>query len=97
MAKVIDISDLLEIRDKLKLYGLLATIDIQEAFDSVDYSFLISILERYEIGNRFAKLVKILLRNQESCIINGGNTTGCVKKKKKKSRTILFPKSEEFS
>ena len=69
------ISDLLEISDTLKLDGLLATIDIQKAFDSVDHAFKISTLERYGFGNRFVTWVKILLKNQESCIINGGNTT----------------------
>ena len=65
----------MEISDTLKLDGILATIDIQKAFDSVDHSFLISTLERYQFSNRFLKWVKILLKNQESCIINGGNTT----------------------
>ena len=69
------ISDLLEISDTLKLDGLLATIDIQKAFDSVDHGFIISTLERYGFGNRFVRWVKILLKNQKSCIINGGNTT----------------------
>ena len=69
------ISDLLEISDTLKLDGLLATIDIQKAFDSVDHAFIISTLERYGFGNKFVRWVKILLKNQESCIINGGNTT----------------------
>ena len=69
------ISDLLEISDTLKLDGLLATIDIQKAFDSVDHAFKISTLERYGFGNRFVTWVNILLKNQESCIINGGNTT----------------------
>ena len=32
----------------MKLDGLLGTIDIQKAFDSVDHSFLISTLEKYE-------------------------------------------------
>ena len=59
----------------MKLVGLLATIDIQKVFDSVDHAFLISTLERYGTGNRFVRWVKILLKNQESCIINGGNTT----------------------
>ena len=36
------ISDLLEISNLFKLDQLLATIDIQKAFDSIDYSFLIS-------------------------------------------------------
>ena len=65
----------MEISDTLKLDGLLATIDIQKAFGSVDHSFLISTLERYGLGKRFVSWVKILLKNQESCIINGGNTT----------------------
>ena len=40
------ISDLLEISNVLKLIGLLATIDIQKAFNFVDHSFLTSTLER---------------------------------------------------
>ena len=69
------ISDLLEINNALKLHELLITIDIQKVFDSVDHAFLISTLERYGFGNRIVRWVKILLKNQESCIINGGNTT----------------------
>ena len=55
------IYDSLEISDTLKPDGLLGTIDIQKAFDSVDPSFLIFTLERYGCGNRFLKWVKILL------------------------------------
>ena len=69
------ISDLLQISDTLKLDGLLAAKDIQKAFNSVNHTFLISTLERYGFGNRFVRWVKFLLKNQESCIINGGNTT----------------------
>ena len=69
------ISDLLEVSDTLKLDGLLATIDIKKAFDSVDHSFLIFALERSGFGNRFLKWVKMLLKNQESCIINRGKNT----------------------
>ena len=59
------ISDLLEISDKFKLDWLLATTDIQKAFDSVDHVFVASKLERYEFGNKFVRWVKILLKNQE--------------------------------
>ena len=65
----------MEISDTLKLDGLLVTIDIQKVFESVDYAFLISTLEIYRFGNRFVRWVNILLKNQESCIINGSNTT----------------------
>ena len=67
--------DLLEISNTSKLDGLLIKIDIQKAFDSVYHSFLISSLETYGFGNIFVKWVKILLKNRESCIINGCNTT----------------------
>ena len=38
------ISDLLEISNTLKLDGLLAIIDIQKVFDSIDHAFIISTL-----------------------------------------------------
>ena len=66
----------------MKLDRLLATIDIQKAFHSFGHSFLISTLERYGFGNRFVTWVKILLKNQESCIINGGSTTKYLNLKK---------------
>ena len=68
-------SDLSEIRDTLKLDGSLATLDIQKAFDSADHAFIISTLERCGFGNIFVRWVKILLKNQVFCIINGGKTT----------------------
>ena len=58
------ITDLLEINDTLKLDGLLATIDIQKEFDSVNHPFLITALERYGFGNRFVKCVKFLIKNR---------------------------------
>ena len=72
----------MEISDTLKLGALLAKIDIQKVFDSVDHSFIISTFERYGFGSRFVRWVKILLKNEESCIINGGNTIKYVKLEK---------------
>ena len=46
-----------------------------EAFDYLDHNFLISALEKYRFGKNFISWVKILLRNQESCVLNGGTTT----------------------
>lgn len=76
------ISDLLERSDKLKLDSLLAAIDNQKAFDFVSRSFLISALGRYGFGNRFVKWMKILLKNQGSCVINGGNILSTLNLKK---------------
>ena len=69
------ISDILEISDMLSLKGLLLTVDIQKAFDSVNHQFLILVLKKFGFGNTFIKWIQTLLKNQESCVINGGNTT----------------------
>ena len=41
------ISDILEITDLLKVKGLLLTVDVENAFDSVDHQFLINVLETF--------------------------------------------------
>ena len=69
------ISDLLEMREVLNKEGFLVTIDIKKAIDSVNYHFLIAILEKVGFGTEFIELIKVLLNNQESCVINGGKTS----------------------
>ena len=36
---------------------------------------MITALEHYGFGNDFIEWIKILLKNQESCVINAGHTT----------------------
>ena len=69
------ISDILEITDLLQTEGILLAVDIEKAFDSINHLFLISVLEKYGFKSNFIKWIKILLKNQESCVINGGKTT----------------------
>ena len=59
----------------LKLNGLLLTVDIEKAFDSVNHNFLLKVLDNYGFSHDFLRWIGILLQNQESCIINGGKTT----------------------
>ena len=67
-------SDIAEI-DKWKKEGFLVTMDIEKALGSMYYIFLTSALENYYgFGKNFISGVKILLRNQESDIFNGGTT-----------------------
>ena len=53
----------------------MVTIDIEKAFDSVNHTFLIATLEKFGFGEDFINWIKTILKNQESCIINGGTTT----------------------
>ena len=55
--------------------GFLVAMDIEKAFDSLDHDFLILTLEKYGFGKNVILSIKILLRDQESCVINGGKTT----------------------
>ena len=60
---------------KLQIKGFLMTIDIENAFDSINHCFWIKVLEKYCFQKDFVKWIKILLQNRKSCIINGGTTT----------------------
>ena len=48
------------------------TVDIEKAFDSINHCFLIKLLKKFGFEKYFTKWIKILLQNQESCIVNGG-------------------------
>ena len=47
------ISDILSVTNNSKIKGYLVTIDIEEAFDSLDHSFLISVLKKIGFGENF--------------------------------------------
>jgi len=70
------ISDILEMSKKLKVEGFLLTMDIEKAFDSVDHPFLIAALDSMNIAPEFIDWIKVLLKDQESCVFNGGVSTG---------------------
>ena len=53
--------------------------DIEKAFDSMDHSFLMDALKAFGFGENFMKWISIILKNQESCVMNGGVSTGYFK------------------
>ena len=69
------ISDILEITNSLDIEGILMTVDIEKAFDSINHSFLMCVLKKIGFGNDFRKWIHILMKNPESCVTNGGKTT----------------------
>ena len=69
------IADIIETCHLEKLEGCLVAIDFKKAFDSLNHNFLITALEHYGFGNNFIEWIKILLKNQEFCVINSGHTT----------------------
>ena len=59
---------MLDVTEKFKTKGYLVTIDIEKAFDSLDHSFLQTILEKFGFGTNFIDWIKIFLNDQESCV-----------------------------
>ena len=60
----------------------MVTVHIEKALDSINHCLLIKALEKYCFEKDFIKWIKILLQNQESCIVNGGSTTNYFKHEK---------------
>ena len=70
------ISDILDYTDIAQLEGYIFAADMEKAFDSVDYNFIIVALEAYGFGPNFVQWVKTLLYDQKSCVMNNGHSTG---------------------
>ena len=56
--------------------GLIFEADIEKAFDSVDRNFIFASLEKYGFCPDFIQLIKTLLANSESCVMDNGSSTG---------------------
>ena len=69
------IYDILEACEFFEFEGDLVAVDIQKPFASINHCFLQSVFKKYGFGENFIHIVKTLLKNQESCVINGGKTT----------------------
>ena len=69
------ISDIIEVFEKQNIWGYLVTMDFEKAFDSLDHDFLVNVLNKFGFGSSFISWIKLLLNSQQSCVINGGNTT----------------------
>ena len=67
------ISDIFETTKSFNIEGYILTIDIEKAFDSVEHQFLFKALEKFGFNGYFLDWLKILLKNQQSCVLNGEN------------------------
>ena len=69
------ISDIIEVADLFNIEDYVVTMDIEKAFDSLDYTFSIQVLKINGFGKTFIRWVETITNKQESCVVNGGNTT----------------------
>lgn len=69
------IQDILGYTNSKNIPGFLISIDFQKAFDSLEWSFLEAVLEKFNFGPSFKNWVKILYRDISSSVINNGSTS----------------------
>ena len=69
------IFDLMDFTLKENILGLMIFINLRIAFDSVEWSYLVTCLEAFCFGPEFIRWVNTLYKSIRSCVINNGLTT----------------------
>ena len=70
------INDVLEFTDHEKIEAVPFSAGFRKVFNSVDHSFLFSALKCFGFGDDFIQLVRTLVNNAESCVMNHGPLKG---------------------
>ena len=58
---------------------MIVSLDFERAFDSVEKDTILAVLEKFNFGNSFMNMVKVLICNSESSVQNGGWISGFFK------------------
>ncbi len=69
------IYDVIEETENNNIPALLLSLDFEKAFDSVEWSFLLKVLQFYGLGDEFCEWVKIFYTDIKSCILYNGHSS----------------------
>ena len=69
------IEDVLEFAQFTDCSGVLLTVDFERAFDSLNHTFLLKVLKKYNFRINFLQRIKTFYTNVSSCVLNNGFTT----------------------
>ena len=70
------IDDVLYHAKQENLDGTLFAADMEKAFDSLEHNFIFATLTGFGFGQEFIQWVRTFLRNDSSCVMNSGVSTG---------------------
>ena len=73
------ILSIMELTEKENIPTIIACIDFEKAFDSLEWNFILKALESFNFGPSIIQWVKTLYKNPESCVLNNGWTTRAFK------------------
>ena len=69
------IDDILEYAKRNSRTGILVAIDFEKAFDSLNRTFLVKVLQKFHFGTYFLQWIRTFYKNLSSCVLNNGFTT----------------------
>ena len=69
------INDILEYAKRNNRTGILVAIDFEKAFDSLNRTFLVKVLQKFHFGIYFSQWIQTFYTNLSSCLLNNGFTT----------------------
>ena len=64
-----------EIIDVLNIDGFLVAVDIEKAFDSLNHSVLLAVLQKFGCSVSFINWIEVILNKSEFCVVKRGKTT----------------------
>ena len=67
------IEDMMHQTTKMKIPGIILTIDFEKAFDSLRWDFMYEWLKLYNFGTNFIYFIKTLCNETTTAVINNGN------------------------
>ena len=73
------IDDILYHTEQENIDGVLFAADIEKAFDSVEHSFIFTVLKKFGFGDDFIQWIKTFLFDASSCVMNNNFSTGYFK------------------
>ena len=69
------IDDILEFAKRNNKPGILVAIDFEKAFDSLNQTFLVKVLQKFNFGTYFLQWIRTFYANLSSCVLNNGFST----------------------
>ena len=69
------VEDVLEFAQFTGCSGTPLAVDFERVFDSLNHTFLLKVLKKYNFGTYFLQWIKTFYTNVSSCVLNNGFTT----------------------
>ncbi|KAL9974209.1 hypothetical protein ACROYT_G011222 [Oculina patagonica] len=76
------ISDVLDYTKEKKIPGILLALDFRKAFDSLEWPFILRILDAFNFGSSIKRWISTFYTNVESAVLNNGYATNWFKPSK---------------